>query len=409
MRCSVFRRSCAGAGTQTQPRLPRAVPTRDGRRCARAAPRSTACRAHKIVVLPGDGIGPEIADVALRVLTSAGRAEGEEFAFEEGLIGGAALDGAGVPCPEATLEACRRSDAVLLPAVGGYKWDNVDPVLRPERGLLTLRAGLEVFANLRPAVVLPQLAGASSLKSEIVTGVDIMIVRELVGGIYFGEPRGFRTNENGEKVGYNTMIYSEKEVERIARVGFDMARKRNKRLCSVGKSNVLEVSMLWMEVVSRIGEEYADVELTHMYIDNAAMQLLRNPKSFDTILTGNIFGDILSDEAAMITGSLGVLPSASISNTGPGIFEPVHGSAPDIAGQDLANPIAMVLSAAMMCRYGLNIPKVAERMENAIALVLDQGYRTGDIMSDGMTQVGCKQLGDLIQEQVEAPVGVGVR
>ncbi|KAK9826671.1 hypothetical protein WJX74_009143 [Apatococcus lobatus] len=325
---------------------------------------------HKVTVLPGDGIGPEITKVALQVLEAAGKNHGEDFKIQEHLVGGAAIDATGQPLPEETLAACRASDAVLLAAIGGYKWDSLPSASRPEGGLLALRTGLNAFANLRPAVVLPQLADGSSLKREVVEGVDIMIVRELVGGIYFGQPRGFSANEHGHKTGYNTMVYSEPEVERIAHVAFDAARKRRKRLCSVDKANVLEVSQLWREVVTRVGKEYPDVELSHMYVDNAAMQLLRNPKEFDTVVTGNIFGDILSDEASMLTGSLGMLPSASIPSDGPGIFEPVHGSAPDIAGQDLANPMAMILSAAMMCRYGLNLPQVADDMEAAALLGL---------------------------------------
>jgi 3-isopropylmalate dehydrogenase len=339
-------------------------------------------------------------NVAVNVLHAAGEKEGEEFKFSEALIGGAAYDATNDPYPKETEELCKSSDAVLLSAIGGYKWDDLPYDKKPEKGLLRLRASLNAFANLRPAIVLPQLADASTLKREVVEGVDILIVRELVGGIYFGEPRGIE-ERNGERVGFNTDIYSESEVRRIARVAFEAARRRGGKLCSVEKSNVLEVSRLWKETVTALGEEYPDIELSHMFIDNAAMQLIRNPKSFDTIVTGNIFGDILSDEASMLTGSLGMLPSASISDNGPGIFEPVHGSAPDIAGQDLANPLAMVLSAAMMCRYGLDIPKVADRLEKAVETVLDQGYRTGDIMQDGCTQVGCKAMGDLLLKQIE--------
>ncbi|KAK9835176.1 hypothetical protein WJX81_003674 [Elliptochloris bilobata] len=316
-------------------------------------------------------------------MRAAGEREGEGFEVTEGLIGGAAIDATGQPLPAETLKLCRDSDAVLLAAIGGYKWDTLAPELRPERGLLSLREGLQCFANLRPATVLPQLVDASSLKREVVEGVDIMIVRELVGGIYFGQPRGFRTNDAGERVGFNTMIYSESEVERIAHVAFKLARKRKSRLTSVEKSNVLEVSMLWKEVVTRVGQAYPDVALSHMYVDNAAMQVIRNPRSFDTLVTGNIFGDILSDAASMLTGSLGMLPSASIAESGPGIYEPVHGSAPDIAGQDIANPMAMVLSAAMMCRYGLDLPGMAERLEGAVTAALDAGYRTKDLMSEG--------------------------
>lgn len=386
------------AGICIHARLPRAHLIFSRRHLAQRP--VTTCKAHKITVLPGDGIGPEITKVALRTLEAAGQLEHEQFDFSEQLIGGAAIDATGQPLPEDTLRACKNSDAVLLAAIGGYQWDTLPADQRPERGLLALRAGLNAFANLRPAIVLPQLADASSLKREIVEGTDIMIVRELVGGIYFGEPRGFKTNEKGDKVGFNTMIYSEPEVERIAKVAFESAQKRKGKLCSVEKSNVLEVSQLWKEVVTRVGKDYPDVELTHMYIDNAAMQLLRNPKVFDTIVTGNIFGDILSDEASMLTGSLGMLPSASISIGGPGIFEPVHGSAPDIAGQDKANPMAMVLSAAMMCRYGLNLPKVADRLEQAVTAALDAGYRTGDLMSSGMKQVGCVELGEILVSQI---------
>ena len=287
---------------------------------------------------------------------------------------------------------------LLSLSLSSYKWDTLPAAQRPERGLLALRASLNAFANLRPAVVLPQLADASALKREVVEGVDIMIVRELVGGIYFGEPRGFKTDPaTGARQGFNTDIYSEPEVERIARVAFDLARQRGGRLVSVDKANVLEVSQLWREVVTRVGEaEYPDIALSHMYIDNAAMQMVRNPREFDTIVTGNIFGDILSDEASMLTGSLGMLPSASVAADGPGIYEPVHGSAPDIAGQDVANPMAMVLSAAMMCRYGLGLPRVAARLEGAVTAALDAGYRTGDLWAEGKTRVGCAELGRVL-------------
>ncbi|KAL4449049.1 hypothetical protein ABPG77_007766 [Micractinium sp. CCAP 211/92] len=356
---------------------------------------------HEIAVLSGDGIGPEITAATLPVLTEAGRAEGEEFAYTEAPIGGAAIDATGDPYPASTEEVCKASDAVLLACIGGYKWDTLPNAQRPEKGLLRLRSSLNAFANLRPAVVLPQLADASTLKREVVEGTDILIVRELVGGIYFGEPRGFK-EENGERVGFNTMVYRESEIERIARVAFEAAMKRGKQLCSVEKSNVLEVSQLWKEVVTRVAADYPEVELSHMYIDNAAMQLIRNPKAFDTIVTGNIFGDILSDEASMLTGSLGMLPSASISEPGkPGIYEPVHGSAPDIAGQDKANPLAMVLSAAMMCRFGLNLPKVADRLEAAVTAALDAGYRTGDIMQPGCKLVGCQEMGRVVLQYVE--------
>lgn len=374
------------------------------RKAVRSTPMSrstrltTVCKLHKITVLPGDGIGPEITKATLGVLTAAGAKEGETFEYKEALIGGAAIDATGSPLPDATLSQAKASDAVLLAAIGGYKWDTLPAGQRPERGLLGLRAGLDAFANLRPAIVPPQLADSSPLKRELVEGVDILIVRELVGGIYFGAPRGFGTNDKGQRIGYNTDVYSEPEIERISRVAFEAAQKRKKRLCSVEKSNVLEVSQLWKEVVIRVSKDYPDVELTHMYIDNAAMQLIRNPKYFDTVVTSNLFGDILSDEASMLGGSLGMLPSASISTGGPGIYEPVHGSAPDIAGQDIANPMAMVLSAAMMCRYGLNIPKVADRLEAAVNKALDDGYRTKDLHTPNTKLVGCIEMGKLLEK-----------
>lgn len=352
---------------------------------------------YQITLLPGDGIGPEILDVAVAVLNRVGEKLGLQFEFKTALMGGAAIDATGIPLPDETLEICRSSDAVLLAAIGGYKWDTLPNSLRPERGLLGLRAGLGLFANLRPANILPQLIDASSLKREVVEGVDIMVVRELTGGIYFGQPRGIFETETGEKRGVNTMVYSESEIERIGRVAFEAARKRSGRLCSVDKSNVLEVSQLWRDRITQLSAEYPDVELSHLYVDNAAMQLLRAPKQFDTIVTGNLFGDILSDAAAMLTGSIGMLPSASLGVAGaPGVFEPVHGSAPDIAGQDKANPIAQVLSAAMMLRYGLNEPAAADLMEQAVQTVLDAGYRTGDIMSAGMKPVGCRAMGEAL-------------
>ncbi|NJR41039.1 MAG: 3-isopropylmalate dehydrogenase [Leptolyngbyaceae cyanobacterium CSU_1_4] len=352
---------------------------------------------YQITLLPGDGIGPEILDVAVAVLNRVGEKLALQFEFKTALMGGAAIDATGVPLPDETLEICRNSDAVLLAAIGGYKWDTLPNSLRPERGLLGLRAGLGLFANLRPASILPQLIDASSLKREVVEGVDIMVVRELTGGIYFGQPRGIFETETGEKRGVNTMVYSESEVERIGRVAFEAARKRSGRLCSVDKSNVLEVSQLWRDRITQLSAEYPDVELSHLYVDNAAMQLLRAPKQFDTIVTGNLFGDILSDAAAMLTGSIGMLPSASLGVAGtPGVFEPVHGSAPDIAGQDKANPIAQVLSAAMMLRYGLNEPTAADCLEQAVQTVLDAGYRTGDIMSVGMKPVGCQAMGEAL-------------
>ncbi|GAX75623.1 hypothetical protein CEUSTIGMA_g3067.t1 [Chlamydomonas eustigma] len=369
---------------------------------SRSSRLATVCKLHKICVLPGDGIGPEIMNVATKVLSAAGQKEGEEFQYTYELIGGAAIDATGSPLPDKTMTTAKSSDAVLLAAIGGYKWDTLPAGQRPERGLLAIRSGLNAFANLRPATVLRQLADASPLKRELVEGVDILFVRELVGGIYFGQPRGFGVNEKGDRIGYNTDVYSEPEVERIARVAFEAAMKRSKRLCSVDKSNVLEVSQLWKEVVIRVGKEYPDVELSHMYIDNAAMQLLRNPKFFDVVVTSNIFGDILSDEASMLAGSLGLLPSASISGSGPGIYEPIHGSAPDIAGQDVANPMAMVLSAAMMCRYDLNIPKVADRLQAAVDKALDDGYRTRDIWTEGMKLSKCSEIGEVLLKSVSA-------
>ncbi|HLO88935.1 MAG TPA: 3-isopropylmalate dehydrogenase [Nostocaceae cyanobacterium] len=356
---------------------------------------------YRITLLPGDGIGPEIMAVAVEVLKVVGKRFDLQFDFQTALIGGAAIDATGEPLPAATLDTCRNSDAVLLAAIGGYKWDSLPANVRPEAGLLGLRAGLELFANLRPAKILPQLIDASTLKREVVEGVDIMVVRELTGGIYFGKPKGIFATETGEKRGVNTMVYSESEIDRIGRVAFETARKRGKKLCSVDKANVLEVSQLWRDRLTKLASEYPDVELTHLYVDNAAMQLVRAPKQFDTIVTGNLFGDILSDAAAMLTGSIGMLPSASLGASGPGVFEPVHGSAPDIAGQDKANPLAQVLSAAMMLRYGLNQPAAADFVENAVLQVLQQGDRTGDIMSDGMNLVGCRAMGEALIRVLE--------
>ncbi|MBD2161262.1 3-isopropylmalate dehydrogenase [Limnothrix sp. FACHB-1083] len=352
---------------------------------------------YRIALLPGDGIGPEITRVAVQVLETVAQKIGVTFEFTEAPIGGCAIDQTGEPLPASTLEICRNSDSVLLAAIGGYKWDSLPNAQRPERGLLGLRAGLGLFANLRPATILPQLVDASTLKREVVEGTDIMVVRELTGGIYFGQPRGIFEGENGEKRGVNTMVYSEGEVDRIARVAFETAKRRGSKLCSVDKSNVLEVSQLWRDRVTAVAADYPDVELSHLYVDNAAMQLVRAPKQFDTIVTGNLFGDILSDAAAMLTGSIGMLPSASLGEPGtPGVFEPVHGSAPDIAGQDKANPLAHVLSAAMMLRYGLDLPEGADRIEKAVNEVLDRGFRTGDIMSEGKTLVGCTAMGEAL-------------
>ncbi|XP_051219442.1 3-isopropylmalate dehydrogenase 2, chloroplastic [Lolium perenne] len=386
--------------------------TLSGRRSAGAAARprrpmvafrpSAAARSYEITLLPGDGIGPEVVAVAKDALSLVGSKEGFELRFQEMLMGGAALDAVGVPLPDETLAAARASDAILLGAIGGYKWDNNEKHLKPETGLLSIRAGLGVFANLRPATVLPQLVDASTLKKEVAEGVDIMVVRELTGGIYFGKPRGFGTNDKGEEIGFNTELYAVSEIDRIARVAFEVARKRGGKLCSVDKANVLEASMLWRKRVTAIASEFPDVELSHMYVDNAAMQLVRNPKQFDTIVTNNIFGDILSDEASMITGSIGMLPSASVGESGPGLFEPIHGSAPDIAGQDKANPLATILSAAMLLKYGLGLESAAKRIEAAVTATLDNGFRTGDIYSPGTTLVGCKRMGEEVLKALES-------
>ncbi|MFB8792634.1 MAG: 3-isopropylmalate dehydrogenase [Potamolinea sp.] len=360
-------------------------------------------QSYRITLLPGDGIGPEIMAVAVNVLKVIGEQFDISFEFTEALIGGAAIDATGEPLPKDTLSKCRDSDAVLLAAIGGYKWDSLPRELRPETGLLGLRAGLGLFANLRPATILPQLIDASTLKREVVEGVDIMVVRELTGGIYFGQPKGIFTTETGEKRGVNTMAYTEAEIDRIGRVAFETAQKRGKKLCSVDKANVLEVSQLWRDRITLMASEYPDVELSHLYVDNAAMQLVRAPKQFDTIVTGNLFGDILSDAAAMLTGSIGMLPSASLGEKNPGVFEPVHGSAPDIAGQDKANPLAQVLSAAMMLRYALNQSSCADRIEQAVCHVLDKGDRTGDIMSEGMNLLGCRAMGDSLIGALQSP------
>jgi len=350
----------------------------------------------KIAVLPGDGIGPEVTAAAVQVLERLRQDFGLKIEMETAPVGGAAYDLRKHPLPETTLKLAKQADAVLLGAVGGTQYDTLPRELRPERALLGLRSELQLFANLRPAILYPQLAAASTLKPEIVAGLDLLIVRELTGDIYFGEPRGVRTLPSGEREGYNTMKYSEHEVERVARVGFEAARKRSKKLCSVEKANVLETSGLWREVVIQVAKDYPDVALSHMYVDNAAMQLVRAPKQFDVIVTGNIFGDILSDEAAMLTGSIGMLPSASLDSANKGMYEPIHGSAPDIAGKGIANPLATILSVAMLLRYTLNQPALAERVEKAVSRVLDQGLRTGDIYTDGMRKVGTVQMGDAV-------------
>ncbi|MDD3682635.1 3-isopropylmalate dehydrogenase [Desulfovibrio desulfuricans] len=353
-----------------------------------------------ICLLPGDGIGPEILAEGVKVLKAAAEKFGHEFVFDTAHIGGSAIDAAGDPLPEETVHKCRNADAVFLAAVGGPKWDALAPEKRPEKGLLRIRKELELFANLRPAMLLPELAGACLLRADIAAkGLDLVVVRELTGDIYFGEPRG-QEMRDGLRTGYNTMVYNEEEIRRIATVAFETARKRRNKVCSVEKSNVLETSRLWKEVVIETHRQYADVELTHMYVDNAAMQLVRDPSQFDVILTGNIFGDILSDEASVITGSLGMLPSASMGASGPGLFEPIHGSAPDIAGQNKANPLATILSGAMMLRLGFDMGKEADAIEAAVRKALADGFRTGDIMEPGKTLLGCKEMGDKVVERL---------
>ena len=350
----------------------------------------------KVLLISGDGIGPEIMVEVRKVLDVVDRRFSLGLSYDEALMGGAAIDATGGPLPEETLTKARACDAILFAAIGGPKWDKLDRAIRPEKGLLKLRSELGLFGNLRPAILYPQLADASSLKKEIVAGLDILIVRELNGGIYFGEPRGIRTLANGEREGFNTDKYSESEVRRVGKLAFELARKRGKKVCSVDKSNVLESTILWREVMEELGKDYPDVELTHMYVDNASMQLVRAPKQFDVIVTGNLFGDILSDEAAMLTGSIGMLPSASLNESGAGMYEPCHGSAPDIAGQGKANPLAMMLSAAMMLRYSLNASEAADAIESAIGDVLDQGLRTPDIHTAGTQLVNTAQMGDAV-------------
>jgi len=352
----------------------------------------------KVAVLPGDGIGLEVCAEAVKVIEALVAVRGLDIVCEHAPVGGTAYDQHGTPLPNETLELARRSDAILLGAVGGPKYDAVERSLRPERALLNLRSELDLFSNLRPAILYEQLADASTLKPEVVAGLDILIVRELTGGIYFGEPRGLDTTESGERRGFNTLVYRESEIERIVRSAFDVARQRNGRLCSVDKANVLEVSELWREVAETVGRDYSDVELTHMYVDNAAMQLVRNPKQFDVLVTTNMFGDILSDAASMLTGSIGMLPSASLDTDGRGMYEPVHGSAPDIDGQDKANPLAMILSVAMMLRYSLGLPAEADLVESAVGQVLDAGHRTADL--GGTT--GTAAMGDAVVAAVSA-------
>ena len=351
---------------------------------------------NKIAVLPGDGIGQEIVAEAVKVLECLKSDFGLAVEMEGGLVGGSAYDASGTPLPEDTLKLSKEADAILLGAVGGYQWESLDIAVRPEKGLLGLRAELELFSNLRPAILYPQLADASTLKAEVVSGLDLMIVRELTGGIYFGQPRGVRTLESGERQGYNTLVYAEHEIEPIGRSAFDIAMKRDKRVTSVDKANVLECTELWREVMERVAKDYPEVKLSHMYVDNAAMQLVRAPKQFDVMVTTNMFGDILSDCAAMLTGSIGMLPSASLDANGKGMYEPIHGSAPDIAGQNVANPLATILSVSMMLRYSLDQVEMADKIDQAVNQVLDNGLRTTDIHSEGMQAVSCSAMGDAV-------------
>ena len=354
----------------------------------------------KVLLLPGDGIGQEVTASAGRILEKVASMENCKIDLLQGQIGGAAIDAMGDPLPKQTLDLAKECDAILLGGVGGPKWDDLPTEKKPEKGLLRIRQELDLFANLRPALLFPSLVSASSLKPELVENLDILILRELTGGIYFGEPRGVELRNN-ERTGFNTLVYSEGEIDRIGRVAFELAQKRDRKLCSVDKANVLEVSQLWREVLNDLASDYPDVELSHMYVDNAAMQLVREPKQFDVIVTGNMFGDILSDVAAMLTGSLGMLPSASIASNGLGLYEPVHGTAPDIAGQDRANPLATILSVAMMCKYSLDLPEAAISIEKAVSQVLENGYRTSDILSeDGQQQVGCIEMGELVLERL---------
>jgi len=354
---------------------------------------------YKIAVLPGDGIGPEIVGEAVRVLKAIGKKNNIKFDLQEALVGGASIDKYGAPLTDETLKLAKGSDAVLLGAVGGPKWEGLDYSIRPERALLALRKELGLFANLRPAKIYPVLSDASTLKKEIIDGVDIMVIRELTGGLYFGTPKGVTKLPDGTERGVNTMVYTTPEIERIARVAFDVARKRRKKVTSVDKANVLETTELWRKVVIKVHKDYQDIELSHMYVDNCAMQLVRNPKQFDIIVTENTFGDILSDEAAMLTGSIGMLPSASLGGK-VGLYEPIHGSAPDIAGTDKANPIATILSVAMMLRYSFNLVKEAGDIEKAVENVLNKGYRTADINQPGMKLVGCKEMGEVIMNNL---------
>ncbi len=349
-----------------------------------------------VLILPGDGIGPEIVTEAEKVLNALSERYGLQISTEQGLIGGSAIDETGVPLPDETLALGKQSDAILLGAVGGPKWDKIERSLRPERGLLAIRAGLDLYANLRPVILYKELVEASSLKPEVIGALDIMIVRELTGGIYFGQPRGIRTLEDGQREGFNTLVYKESEIERIAHTAFNVAMKRNKKVCSVDKANVLEATELWREVVTRVAKDYPQISLEHMYVDNAAMQLVRDPGQFDVIVTTNMFGDILSDLASMLTGSIGMLPSASLNAEGQGMYEPIHGSAPDIAGKNIANPLATIISTAMMLRYSLAEVTQADRVEQAVQKVLASGIRTADIISEGMTKVSTSEMGDAV-------------
>jgi 3-isopropylmalate dehydrogenase len=350
----------------------------------------------RLLLLGGDGIGPEVVAEARKLIDILSTDHGLAVTCEEGLVGGAAYDAEGTPLPTRTLEQARLADAILLGAVGGPAWEALPYAERPERGLLGIRAALDLYANLRPAMTYPELAAASSLKPQLVAGLDLMIVRELTGGIYFGEPRGIKTADNGERTGFNTLVYSEPEIERIARTAFEVAQVRGRRVCSVDKANVLESTELWREVVTEVGRDYPDCELSHLYVDNAAMQLVRQPRQFDVIVTTNMFGDILSDVAAMLTGSIGMLPSASLNSKGQGMYEPVHGSAPDIAGKGIANPLATVLSVAMMLRYSLGEAALADRVDRAVARVIADGLRTADIYQGEGRMVGTAEMGDAV-------------
>ena len=356
-------------------------------------------KSYKIAVLPGDGIGSEIVGEAVKVLKAVGKKYNIKLDMHEALVGGASIDKFGVPLTDGTMKLTKESDAVLLGAVGGPKWEGLDYSIRPERALLALRKELGLFANLRPAKIYPVLADASTLKKEVIDGVDIMVIRELTGGLYFGTPKGVTKLPDGTERGVNTMVYTTPEIERIAKIAFDVARKRRKKVISVDKANVLETSELWRKVVIRVHKDYQDVELSHMYVDNCAMQLIRNPRQFDVIVTENTFGDILSDEAAMLTGSIGMLPSASLGGK-VGMYEPIHGSAPDIAGQDKANPIATILSVAMMLRFSFNLTEAADAIEKAVEKILNKGFRTADINQLGMKLVGCKGMGEVIIKEV---------